>query len=211
MNITPQEREEIRQYFGKPLEELTPDTFRQLLRQLRAKYHPDQFEKFEDPTIREVMTEKFQAVERLATRIEQYFQGQASLQITSKDHFAGPDARFGFDKMKIEVITSDKDLKYHLFGASYRWLKFGERFKIPGSQASIIIDEDHAGHSIGFRETIRMYLTFGPSDSLGDIVQWLFERIEGRATSLIIEGKMIAIQYEAMLNAIQRISLLAPV
>lgn len=207
--ITPQEREEIRQYFGLPLEELTPEAFKQLLRQLRAKYHPDQFEKFEDDTIKEVMTEKFQIVERLAARIEQYFQGQASLQITSKDDFAAP--KYGFDKMKIEVITSDKDLKYHLFGASYRWLKFGERFKIPGSKASIIIDEDHAGHSIGFRETIRMYLTFGPSDDLGEIVQWLFERLEGRATSLIIEGKMIAIQFESMLNAIQRISLLAPV
>ncbi|MBK8705139.1 MAG: hypothetical protein IPN33_17280 [Saprospiraceae bacterium] len=57
--ISPQEKEEIQKYFGLPLEDLTPETFRQILRQLRAKFHPDAFEKFEDPTVREVMTENF--------------------------------------------------------------------------------------------------------------------------------------------------------
>jgi hypothetical protein len=209
--ISPQEKEEIQKYFGLPLEDLTPETFRQILRQLRAKFHPDAFEKFEDPTVREVMTEKFQTIERLAEKIEQYFNGKAHPSAHPGDDVVHRnDARFAFDKMKIEIITSDKDLKYHLFGAYYRWLKFGEKFKIPDSQASIIIDEDHAGLSIGFRESVRLYLTFGVNENIDEITRWLFDKIEGRATYLLIEGKKINPSFSEMLTAIKRVSLLPP-
>lgn len=207
--ISPQEKEEIHQYFGVPLDELTPESFKLILRQLRAKFHPDAFEKFEDPTVREVMTEKFQTIERLAEKIEQYFSGKAQPSAhPGNDVIHRNDARFAFDKMKIEIITADKDLKYHLFGAYYRWLKFGEKFKIPDSQASIIIDEDHAGLSIGFRESIRLYLTFGADDDINYIVQWLFDKIQDRATYLLIEGKKVNPAYHDMLNAIKRTALL---
>jgi len=209
--ISPQEKEEIQKYFGLPLEDLTPESFKQILRQLRAKFHPDAFEKFEDPTVREVMTEKFQTIERLAEKIEQYFSGKAQPSAHPGDEVVHRnDARFAFDKMKIEIITSDKDLKYHLFGAYYRWLKFGEKFKIPDSQASIIIDEDHAGLSIGFRESVRLYLTFGVNENIDEITRWLFDKIEGRATYLLIEGKKINPSFSEMLTAIKRVSLLPP-
>ena len=57
--LSPSEREEIRKYFGKPVEELSRDEFIQLHRQLRSRYHPDNFEKFADETVREMATERF--------------------------------------------------------------------------------------------------------------------------------------------------------
>lgn len=207
--ITPQDKEDIAKFFGVPLEQLDLETFKKTLRQLRAKYHPDNFEKFEDPTIKEVMTEKFQLIERLAAKLEQFFQGNIRLGEQTTGMARPEKPLFAFDEMKIEIITADKDLKYHLFGAYYRWLKYGERFKIPETGASIIVDEDHAGLSIGFRESVRMYLTFGTDDSIEAIVGWLYEKIRERATSLLIEGKMIPVTYESMVNAIQRISLLS--
>lgn len=202
--LSQSDREAIRKYFGKELEELDPDSFQALRKQLRARYHPDNFEKFEDETVREMATERFQLIEALSEKIDRHLQGKLPA-AAPIDH---PGALFAFNKMKIEVITADKDLKYHLFGARYRWLLYGHSFRIPGTQAAIIIDEEHRGASIGYRETIRMYLTFGTEDSTEDIVNWLYERIEGRANSLIIHGETVAVQPHAILQAIRRTSFL---
>lgn len=206
-SISNADKEEIRKYFGKPLEEIDTDEFRTLLRAVRAKYHPDNFEKFEDDTVREMATERFQSIERLAEKMEAWFQGKIGALERATGAF-NPGALFAFDKMKIEVITADKDLKYHLFGAQYRWLIYGDRFKIPGTKAHIVMDEDHRGVSIGYRETIRMYVTFGVDDSIEDIVNWLYTRIRDRASSLIIEGEVVAIEPETMLRHIRKTSLL---
>ena len=44
-SITQSEREVIQKYWGKSLENLNPEEFRKTHKQLRAKYHPDNFEK----------------------------------------------------------------------------------------------------------------------------------------------------------------------
>ena len=201
------EKEAIRKYFGKPLEELSLQEFQRIRKELRSKFHPDNFEKFEDETVREMATERFQSIERLAEKMEAWFQGKIGALERATGAF-NPGALFAFDKMKIEVITADKDLKYHLFGAQYRWLIYGDRFKIPGTKAHIVMDEDHRGVSIGYRETIRMYVTFGVDDSIEDIVNWLYTRIRDRASSLIIEGEVVAIEPETMLRHIRKTSLL---
>jgi len=201
-SFTPAEREEVRKYFGKPLEELDAEEFKVIHRQLRTRYHPDNFEKFEDETVREMATERFQRIESLAAKIDRMLKGGSSL--PSVDNFMHADARFAFDKMKIEVVTSDKDLKYHLFGTAYRWLAWGDKFKVPGTQAHIIIDEDHRGVRIGYRETIRMYLTFGPDDDLEAIIGWLYTKLNGRASSLLIEGTSIPVDRDLMTRHIKR-------
>jgi hypothetical protein len=207
--LTVQDKELIPKYFGKRLEDLTINEFKQVLKDLRAKYHPDNFEKFEDATVREMATERFQQIEQLAAKLDAYFKGELPALAPSPDEAVPHDARYAFDGMKIEVVTSDKDLKYQLFGSFYRWLRLGERFKIPGAEkAYIIMDEDHRGVRIGYSETIRMYLTFGPEDPIETIVDWLYRNILGKASYLIIHGKKVEVDAGAMLMAIRKPALL---
>ena len=201
------EKEAIRKYFGKPLEELSLQEFQRIRKELRSKFHPDNFEKFEDETVREMATERFQQIESLTEKMDTFFQG--SLPAGNPEFRAPGDVSYAFDNMKIEIITTDKDLKYDLFGTFYRWLKLGEKFKIPNTaEAFIIMDEDHRGVRIGYNETIRMYLTFGVNDAIEDIVGWVFHRIQGRAMSLLIHGQKIEVDYEAILAAVRKPSLL---
>lgn len=208
--FTQAERAEIEKLFGLAPEQLNKDNFRQVLRELRVKYHPDNFEKFGDDTVRTLATERFQDIERLAAKIEDWLNGQLHVEKRppNSDPIFGKDARFAVREMKIELRTSDKDLKYHLFGSFYRWLMLGDKFKIPETGAWLIADEGHAGHRIGFQETIRLYLTFGESDSVETIVGWLFSKIAGRADSLIIEGDVVPIEYPELLLAVKRRSFL---
>lgn len=208
--FTQAERAEIEKLFGLAPEQLNKDNFRQVLRELRVKYHPDNFEKFGDDTVRALATERFQDIERLAAKIEDWLNGQfrTDTKPPTADPIFGKDARFAVREMKIELRTSDKDLKYHLFGSFYRWLMLGDKFKIPETGAWLIADEGHAGHRIGFQETIRLYLTFGESDPVETIVGWLFSKIAGRADSLIIEGDVVPIEYPELLMAVKRRSFL---
>lgn len=112
--------------------------------------------------------------------------------------------------MKIEIITKDKDLKYRLFGTGYRWLERGDKFKVPNTNAKIIMDEGHSGNRIGFTESIRMYLTFTESDSLLEITKWLFLSIAGQADALIIQGKRIPVDLQEMITYMMRKSLSLP-
>ncbi len=168
--------------------------------------------------MRQLATERFQRIERLAAQLEQYWHGkQASLPAggpapgfeTDKDlAWSHPAAQFAYQAMKIEIRTGDKDLKYHLFGTFYRWLTLGERFKIPGAQgAYLIADEGHTGRNIGYKESIRVYLTFEEHDPVETIIGWLYEKIAGRADMLLIEGSIVPIEYAAMLRVVKRHSL----
>ena len=204
---TEAEKEAIKKYYGEPIELLRPEDFHKVRKKVLAKYHPDNFEKFEDETIREMATDRFQSIEQLNKKIELHFAGKLGVP-NGRDQAFHPNAQYAFDKLKIELITSDKDLKYHLFGTFYRWLVYGDKFKIPNTSASIIIDEDHQGTSIGYRETIRMYLTFDTNDSVESIVDWLFEKIEGRASSLLIHGDVVDVEYEAILRSIKQTTFL---
>ncbi len=209
--FTDQEREEIRELFGALPEQLNPEEFKKALRDLRAKYHPDNFEKFGDNTVRQLATERFQRIERLAEKMEDWFAGKKTAPGPATPYGSpadprvlDPRARFAFREMKIEIRTGDKDLKYHLFGTFYRWLTLGERFRIPDSKAFLIADEQHLGRSIGFVESIRVYLSFEEDDSVETISRWLYEKITGRADALLIEGELVPIDYDAILLAIKR-------
>ncbi len=211
--FSPQELEEIRDLFGALPEHLEEETFKKALRDLRVKYHPDNFEKFGDETVRQMATDRFQRIERLGEKLEAWFKGALPVnpsvpgqEVASRrpETEFGADARFAYQQMKIEIRTHDKDLKYHLFGTFYRWLTLGERFKIPETKAWLIADEQHSGRSIGFQETIRLYLTFEEDDSVETIVNWLYGKLAGRAETLLIEGEMLPINYEELLYAVKR-------
>lgn len=209
--FTPEESGEIRELFGLLPTQLSEESFRKALRELRAKYHPDNFEKFGDETVRQLATDRFQRIERLAEKIEAWLQDETmpgpnrqNAPSTNITPFDDPRARFAYHAMKIEIRTDDKDLKYHLFGLFYRWLTLGERFKIPETQAFLVADEDYRGHSIGFRETIRVYLTFEETDPVENIVGWLYPKIAGRAETLLIEGEIIPIEFKTILEAIKK-------
>lgn len=207
--VSHQDRETIQKYFERPLESITFDYFKKKLKALRAKYHPDQFEKFEDETIQELATERFQTIERLAAKIEQLLSGrthqwQGDTASQTQAEFMSKDAVFRSKKMKIEIKTSDKDLKYDMFERFYRWLQYGEIFPIPNTSATIIMDEDQYGRRIGYQETIRIYLTFGEEQAVEDVVDWLHGKIAGRADSLIIGQELVQNDYEQILRSIKK-------
>lgn len=212
--ISDAEKQQIEKYFGYRLEELTPELLKQTHKKLRAKYHPDNFEQFEDETVREMATERFQLIERLAAKIETYLsqkaQGLSNDSVTTTDAPVKKRAQYAYDDLKIEILTHDKDLKYQLFGTQYRWLLYGDRYKIPNTDnAYIIIDEDHQGHRVGLRESIRMYLTFDVKDDVDVITEWLFHKIKGRATSLLIAKKLVPIDINEMKKYIRKKTLLS--
>ena len=201
------EREEIRKLFGIPLEEIEKETFKKIHRELRSKFHPDNFEQFDNEAVKEMATEKFQRIESLSEKIEAYLDGTAPaprLIPNDQADFMHPHARFAGKSIKIEILTADKDLKYHLFGTHYRWLEFGDSFKIPDTKASITIDEGHRGRRVGFQESIRMYLTFNEEDSIEDIVSWLFTKIKDNVNTLLVKGETVLVDEEAIVWAIKR-------
>lgn len=197
------EKEDILKYFRKSLGDLDQKEFEKRYKELRKKYHPDNFEKHADEVVQEMATAKFQEIERLGDKIKKFLSG-ATVEKESDDIIFDEDSKFAFEKMKIEIVTRDKDLKYKLFKTIFKYLERGDRQYIPGSGASIIIDEDHINNRVGFLESVKMYLTFGEEDNLDDIVTWLVERIEGSTFSLIIEGRKTAVNFLAIRMAIQR-------
>lgn len=210
--FTEKELAEISKYFGVNLKDLDSENFKTLRNQLRSKYHPDKFEKYEDDTVREMAKERFQEIERLSEKIKDYLERGGKFPENtvrdSKEQFLHPRATYGFEAMQIDIRTGDKDMKYHLFGTQYRWLEMGEKFKIPGTNAYVIIEADHRGRSIGYTETVRIFLTFGAHDSIETIIDWLYYKIIGRASSLIIEGNVIPIDKAEMSIFIRRTSFL---
>jgi len=206
---------DIRELFGAAPEELDIDAFKAKLRELRATYHPDNFEKFGDAIVRQLATDRFQHIERLAEKLEKYKFGKTLATPAPESApgpssandliFSDPSARFAYRSMKIEIRTSDKDLKYHLFSTFYRWLMLGERFKIPEAKnAYLIADEGHSGRQIGYTESIRVYLTFEEDDPVDQIVAWLYHKIAGRAEMLLIEEDIVPIDEQAMLRVIKK-------
>ena len=202
--ITPAEKEEIQQLFGLPFEEIDETQLKKLKKELRAKYHPDNFEKFDDEVVKQMATERFQKIELLSEKIEHQLKGTMAIKTSPTEAYMNDDALFSGNKLKIEIITTNKDLKYSLFGTKYRWLVLGDSFKIPNSGGTIIVDEDHKGRKIGFVESIRMYLTFGEDDAIDTIVAWLFDHIQGEAKSLIIAGNSVIIDKSAIEMAIKQ-------
>lgn len=204
LRFTEKEKEKIIEYFGKKIEELSLEEFDKKHRELRAKYHPDKFEKYSDDIIRELAIEKFKEIDQLAEKIKSILQSDEKPQSFAPEDSFGNNAVFAYNNLKIEIFTKEKDLKYYLFGTYYRWLERGDKYTIEGTKASIIIDENHAHHRIGFIEGIKMYLTFSETDSLEHIFQWLYDKIAGNALYLIIEGTKVSVDYNEMLFAVKK-------
>lgn len=201
--LSPAERDEIRDLFGVLPDEMDLEGFEKKLKELRQRYHPDQFEGLNNEVVREMAKEKFQRIEGLSARLRTYLEGGKQAVIAP-----APTERYGYDRMRIEIITRNKDLKYLLFGTQYRWLERGDKFKIPGTQAYLVLETSHRGMAIGFTEAIKMYLTFGPEDSLEEIGLWLVTRLTGHADGLLIEGQRIPVDLMEMLRFIRRKALL---
>jgi hypothetical protein len=215
IKFTQTESENIQKHFGKPLSSLDLEIFKQTRNQLRLKYHPDKFEQYANETVNEIINKQFLELEALFKKMEQYFESDDLLkQINETEKpisqpFLHPNAQYGFEAMKIEIIAIDKDLKYHLFGSGVRWLEMGEKYKIPGaSNAHLILEAEYQGRSIGFTEAVKMYLTFGVQDSITTIIEWLYAKLPGKATSLIIEGNIVKIDLTEMTQYIKRKSFL---
>jgi hypothetical protein len=209
--FTPAELEAIEKYFGARWSDLDLENFKAIRNKLRAKYHPDKFEKFDDETVKEMAKERFQEIERLCEKMMNVLENNdlAGLsQSTSSDSFLHPEAKYGYEGMQIDIRTGDKDMKYHLFGTQYRWIEMGEKFKIPGTNAFVIAEANYTGRAVGYIETVRIYLSFGRSDSLDVIIDWLYFKIAGRALSLVIEGNVVKIDRSEMLLYIRRKSFL---
>jgi hypothetical protein len=207
-SISQEEKKAIQAMYGMPLEQLDLEQFEKLHKGLRAKYHPDRFEKYDDALVKELAKEKFQILEDLGEKIRHHLQAGGNQAIDLNVHEFGEGAVFAFDNMKIEILTREKDLKYRLFGAKVRWLEKGDKFKIPQTSAHLVIDNYHRGSSIGFVESVPLFLTFGPDDDLAEIATWLYQRIVGQAKALIIEGKRIPVDLQEMLAVIRRKSFL---
>jgi hypothetical protein len=209
------ELETVQKYFGKALNALDMETFKETRNQLRLKYHPDKFDKYADETVKEIMHERFMELEELFKKMEHHFETGDILATDNKietqntQSYYHPNAKYGFEAMKIEIIATDKYLKYYLFGSEVRWLEMGEKYKIPGaSNAYLIMESNHRGSSIGFTEAVKIYLTFGVQDSISTIIQWLYSKLTGKATSLIIEGNNVKIDLAEMEQYIKRKSFL---
>lgn len=207
-SISPEERKAIQGLYGMSLEELSLESFEKIHKGLRAKYHPDKFEKYDDALVKELAKEKFQLLENLGEKVRFHLQSGGNQPVDLQTHEFGVGAVFAFNDMKIEILTREKDLKYHLFGARLRWLEQGDRFKIPNTGAYLIIDNHHRGTSIGFVESVKLYLTFGEDDDLAEIATWLYHRLDGQAKALIIEGKRIDVDLQQMLAVIRKKSFL---
>ncbi|MGB1121712.1 MAG: hypothetical protein ACPG3Z_06930, partial [Saprospiraceae bacterium] len=90
-----EEKKLIEKYFGVVLDDLTPEVFKKERKQLMAKYHPDKFQHFDDETVMEMATERFQQIQSLTEKIDQYFDGKVTLSL--EDKIRRDDAIFAFD------------------------------------------------------------------------------------------------------------------
>jgi len=203
LQFTKLEQDKILEYFGNMPEDMDMEDFEARLKELRQKYHPDKFAKYEDATITEMAEEKFKEVESLSDKIKIFFSTvDADLILESEN--IDDSSLFAFNDLKIEIITDNTDFKYYLFRKHYRSLSYGERFRIPGTNAFLVMDDHHQGKTIGFLEGIKMYLTFTETDPVEEIVAWLYLGIKNYAKYVIIENKKIEIDYVEMLLAIKR-------
>ena len=69
---------------------------------------------------------------------------------------------------------------------------------------NIVIDEGHRGRRVGFQESIRMYLTFDEDDSIEEIVDWLFTKIEDKINTLLVAGETVLVNENDILIAIKK-------
>ena len=208
--ITPEDVSKIKKYFNLDLKEVDAEKLKDLQKEARKKYHPDNFSHLDDEVIMDMAKERFQDIERLTHKLAGYLKAGIDLEEAMK---AQPPKdwkvkeKYASEGMKIDIMTRDKALKYMLFNS--RIIYRGDKMIIPGTNAKIFALEDYSGaSSTGFRENIKILLTFGPDDDIKDIVHWLFRHISGRTSSFVIEGKVVKIDPYEIMKAIQKESVL---
>lgn len=206
--LTTEDLSLVKKYFGVDLKEISTDNFKDLKKAARKKYHPDNFTQFEDEVVLEMAKDRFQQVELLSGKIEDYLENQSEIDLqTERQDTVDPTAKFASEGMKIDIMTSDKSLKYLLFRS--RIIYRGDKALIPNTGAKIFAMEDYSSRiNAGFRENIKILLAFGEDDSIHEIVHWLFTHISGRTSSFVIEGKVVKIDPYEIRKAIQRESIL---
>ncbi|MDP5171367.1 MAG: hypothetical protein NWR72_14075 [Bacteroidia bacterium] len=194
--ITEQDLDKIRQWFGVDLDSLTEESFAASQKAARKKFHPDNFAHLGDDGVMEMAKERFQELEKLAAKIRQHFEAKAAP--AEKDPYL-----YASDGMSIDIMTQDKTLKFQLFSSAM--IYEGDKVNIPGTAAKLISRDDYLPRiSTGFRDNIKVHLAFGPQDDLRAVVFWLFQHINGRTSTFVIEGKVVPIQPEAILHAIRK-------
>lgn len=208
--LTPEDLSNVKKYFDLDLEHLTDEKLKEARKQARKKYHPDNFTKFEDDTVLEMAKERFQQIEILAAKLEDYLNHRKPLD-NMKGGTTGNDPQavhqYASEGIRIDIMTSDKNLKHQLFRS--RIIYKGDYTVIPGTKAKLISLLDFSSlAATGFRESVKVLLAFGTEDSIYEIVQWLFTRISGKTSSFVIEGKVVKIDPYEIRKAIEKNSIL---
>lgn len=200
--ITEEDKVAIQKLFGKPLQELTAENFKEIQKEARKKYHPDKFTQYEDDLVQEMAKERFQQIEILGQKITQYLEVRGGVE---EEPDMDEESQMGYvaEGIHIDIMTGDMQLKYRLF--SQRIIYRGDKIKIPGTQAKLIALEDYSPRaSAGFRDNIKVQLKFGTDDNVNTVVQWIFRHISGVTSSFVIEGQVVKITPLDILRAIKK-------
>lgn len=196
--LTEQDLDKIQKWLGTDLDKLTEENFATALKAARKKFHPDNFAHLDDEGVTEMAKERFQELEKLAAKVKQHLET-----VGQSDAEEAENARYASDGMAIDIMTSDKTLKFQLFSSAM--IYEGDKVKIPGTAAKFISRDDYLPRiSTGFRDNIKVFLAFGPDDPLQVVVEWLFRQINGRTSSFVIEGKVVPVEPLAILNAVRK-------
>lgn len=188
-----------------PVEDLTIEDLRNGRAAIHRKYHPDRFGYLKDADLDKLLNEVYVDVKERLLRVE------AELLRTALELPEGHVAKgrtMSIEALRIDLMTQDKELKYRLFRKRYLSLDEGTRIPIPGTNAFLVATTNHNGRDIGFSESIRMYLTYYPTDPLKDIVIWLYLGIAGHVTALYIDEQRVEVDPDAIYSAIAKRSLL---
>jgi hypothetical protein len=201
------ERELIERYFGCSLEALADADYKKISRQLLARHHPDAHAG-QSPEEIERLTEQFQELQALVQKVRLHFAPEVR-DDELDERIRDPEARFAYQRMNFEVMTSHKGFKYLIMRSRFARLERGDQLRIPQSSAFLVVNEDYQGISVGFQESVKMYLTFHPEDAVEQVVWWLFlHLLLFGISNLRIEGQRVPVEYEEMLRAVKRKSLL---
>ncbi len=196
--LTQQDLDKIRKWLGTNLDKLSEESFAAALKAARKKFHPDNFAHLDDEGITDMAKERFQELEELAAKVKQHLE-----KVGDQESESTHPQRYVSEGMAIDIMTSDKTLKFQLFNSAM--IYEGDKINIPGTAAHIISRDDYLPRiSTGFRDNIKLFLAFGPDDPLQVVVEWLFRHINGRTSSFVIEGMVVPMEPLAILRAVQK-------
>ncbi len=102
--------------------------------------------------------------------------------------------------MKIEIDTLDRGLGFDLMESTS--LQAGISTDIPGG-ARLTFETTHIRKAFGIPETLQLALTFGTGVASGMVANWLFQKLNRRATKLRIDRTEIEIEEGAIRRVIE--------